>query len=167
MNKDHFISTLIGVIIGLVAAVVFTLRANAPQTGGLNGATNAIAQTDTSAVPFGELSHTNKDGVPATASGGGGMQPQVKAALDAANANPKNVQAQLNAAGMYYQIQQYERALEFVNRALAAEPANLNALKAAADIRFDKGDFTGAEKFYEQVLSQTPNDINVRTSTLR
>jgi len=159
MNKDNIIFGLTGIIIGLVAAVVFTLRTN--NAGSVGASVNpnlAIsAGNATNAVPFGDLSHTNKD-APA-----GGMQPQVRAALDAANGNPKEMRAQLNAAGMYYQIGNFDKAIEYADRALAIEPDNVGALTAAGDIRFDKGDFVEAAKFYEHVLEHQPNNVNVRT----
>ncbi len=158
MNKDNLISTLIGVIIGIVAAVVFTLRANNPEAFTPPAPVSSIAASS-GAVPASDLSHSNKD-APATA---GGMQPQVRAAIDAANNNPKDARAQLNAAGMYYQIGQLDRALEFVERALAVEPNNAGALAAAGDIRFDKEDFVGAAAFYERHLQQQPDNVNVRT----
>ena len=159
MNKDNIIFGLTGIIIGLVAAVVFTLRTN--NAGSVGASVNpnlAIsAENATNAVPFGDLSHTNKDAP------GGGMQPQVRAAIDAANANPKDMRAQLNVAGMYYQIGSFDKAIEFTDRALAIEPDNVAALTASGDIRFDKGDFVEAAKFYEHVLEHQPNNVNVRT----
>lgn len=162
MNKDNLISGLLGVIVGLIAAVVFTLRANNPQAprASLNAAA-AVSSSANDAVAFSDLSHTNKDEA-GNVGGGGGMQPQVRVAIDAARDNPKDVRAQLNAAGMYYQIGQYDEALPFIERALAAEPDNIGALTAAADTRFEKGDFIGAGEFYERVLRQQPTNVNVR-----
>ncbi|MCP9494470.1 MAG: tetratricopeptide repeat protein [Pyrinomonadaceae bacterium MAG19_C2-C3] len=164
MNKDNIIFGLTGIIIGLVAAVVFTLRTNnAGSVGASMNPNLAIsAENATNAVPFGDLSHTNKD-TPAADATGGGMQPQVRAALDAANNNPKDMRAQLNAAGMYYQIGNFDKAIEYTDRALAIEPNNVGALTAAGDIRFDKGDFVEAARFYEHVLEHQPNNVNVRT----
>ncbi len=162
MTKDNFISGLIGVVIGLIAAVVFTLRANNPSSPRASLNTSATGAASGNAVPFSDLSHSNKDETGGAAASGGGMQPQVRAALDAARDNPKDVRAQLNAAGMYYQIGQYDQALPLIERALAVEPNNLGALTAAADTRFEKGDFTGAGEFYDRVLKQQPTNVNVR-----
>jgi len=160
MNKDNIIFGLTGIIIGLVAAVVFTLRAN--HAGGVSATANpnVAASAPNAAVPFSDLSHSNKDGAPAAS---GEMQPQVRAALDAANKNPKDVRAQLNLAGMYYQIGNFDKAIEYADRALAIEPENIGAQTASGDIRFDKGDFVGAARFYENVLKYQPENVNVRT----
>lgn len=162
MNKDNIIFGLTGIIIGLVAAVVFTLRANNAGSVGASISPNLAISSEnaTNAVPFGDLSHTNKD---TPAADGSGMQPQVRAALDAANNNPKDFRAQLNAAGMYYQIGNFDKAIEYADRALAIEPENTGAQTASGDIRFDKGDFIGAAKFYEHVLEHQPENVNVRT----
>lgn len=153
MSKDNLISSLIGVILGLVAAVVFTLRTNNPVASRARVNPSEIAESNASGVV---------DNPQATAGAGGGMQPQVRAAIDAARENPKDVRAQLNAAGMYYQIGQYEQALPFVKNALVVEPNNSSALIAAADTYFEKGDFIEAANFYEQVLKQQPKNINAR-----
>ncbi len=160
MNKDNIIFGLTGIIIGLVAAVVFTLRAN--NAGGVSATTNPniAASAPNAAVPFSDLSHSNKDGAAAAS---GEMQPQVRAAIDAANNNPKDVRAQLNLAGMYYQIGNFDKAIEYADRAIAIEPENIGAQTASGDIRFDKGDFIGAARFYEHVLEHQPENVNVRT----
>lgn len=150
MSKDNLISSLIGIILGLVAAVVFTLRTNNPVA--------SRARVNPGEIAEGNASVDNQQAAGAS----GGMQPQVRAAIDAARENPKDVRAQLNAAGMYYQIGQYEQALPFVKNALVVEPNNSSALIAAADTYFEKGDFIEAANFYEQVLKQQPKNINAR-----
>lgn len=152
MSKDNLISSLIGVILGIIAAIVFTLRTNNPIASRTRVSPGSIAESNSSG---------GVDGLQA-AGATGGMQPQVRAAIDAARENPRDVRAQLNAAGMYYQIGQYEQALPFVKNALAIEPSNSGALIAAADTYFEKGDFTEAANFYEQVLKQQPKNINAR-----
>lgn len=162
MNKDNFISTLIGIIIGILAAVVFTLRANNPQPV----VANVTSPANPNAVASGELSHTNKDKPNLAAqppAQRGGMQPQVEAALNAARDNPNDIKAQLAAADNYYQIAQYDRALEFINQALKIDANNLAALKAAGDANFDKGDYPQAATFYERYLRQKPDDQSVQT----
>lgn len=156
MSKDNLISCLTGAIIGLVAAVVFTLRTNNPVAPhvSLNSSQHANGDTKSSGVRVG--AQQNGEGAADS------MQPQVSAALDAARDNPKDIRAQLNAAGMHYQIGQYDQALLFVKSALAIEPSNPGALIAAADTYFEQGHFTEAANYYEQVLKKQPANVNAR-----
>jgi tetratricopeptide (TPR) repeat protein len=157
MSKDNLISGLIGMIFGIVAAVIFTLQANNPVASRARINSSEIADNNPN-KSFGEINDKQQSEGAANNS----MQPQVAAALDAARDNPKDVRAQLNAAGMYYQIGQFDQALPFVKNALAIEPNNSSALIAAADTYFEQGDFTEAANFYERVLKQQPENINAR-----
>jgi Flp pilus assembly protein TadD len=96
-------------------------------------------------------------------SGGAASSPDVQSAMDTADRNPKDFQAQMRAAAAFYQAGAYDKATIYLGRALELKPTDPDALTAMGDTKYDMGNFTEAAKFYERSLAQRPDDINVRT----
>jgi tetratricopeptide (TPR) repeat protein len=82
-------------------------------------------------------------------------------AMDAADRQPRDFDAQMSAAATFYQLGSYDKALLYLNRALALRPTNVDALTAMGDTRYDVRDFTGAAQVYERALVQQPNNADL------
>lgn len=100
---------------------------------------------------------------PATAKGSGASSAQAQEAMDAADRSPRDFDAQMSAAAIFYQLDSYDKATLYLNRALALKPADVDALTAMGDTKYDAGDFTGAAQAYERALAQQPNSADLRT----
>ena len=87
---------------------------------------------------------------------------QAQQAMDTADRNPKDFAAQLRAAATFYQLQSFDKAALYLNRALALKPSDPDALTGMAHTKYDSGDFTGAAGYYEKVLAQRPDDPDLR-----
>lgn len=96
-------------------------------------------------------------------SGGASSSTQLQNAMDTADRNPQDFDAQMAAVAAFYQSQAYEKAVVYINRALKIKPNHVDALTAMGDTTYDMGDFKEAAKFYERALVQRPDDVNVRT----
>jgi tetratricopeptide (TPR) repeat protein len=92
----------------------------------------------------------------------GAMQPQVQAAIDKANAEPDNFEAQIKAAEMYYQIQRFDAAIEFLKRANQIKPEDYDTLVNLGNAYFDAARYEDAEKSYTAALLKKSDDINLR-----
>src|SRR5919202_1710908 len=79
-------------------------------------------------------------------------------AMAAADRNPKDYAAQMKAAAVFYQADDYDKAQLYLQRALAIKPKDMDALTAMGNAKYDKGDFAGAAEFYQRVLAITPKD---------
>jgi tetratricopeptide (TPR) repeat protein len=155
---------VVGIFLGFVLGF-FIANANwtRPATG------NARSGPDT-AGPLDPQQQTGKlpPGHPSVGSendrsGGAASSPQAQDAMDAADRNPGNYEAQMTAAATFYQAEAYDRAVVYLERALKLKPADTDALTAMGDTKYDLGDYAEAAKFYERSLEQKPNDINVQT----
>ena len=144
------ICLLLGVAIG------YLLRGSAPATA---GAPQAAAQAPT-AVPGSAMA-------PGTIPGFGGMPgvgqaPEMvdKAAvplLETLKANPKDVATLAKLGNLYYDAQQYPKAIEYYDRVLKIEPSDSDVRTDMGTAYFYAGDPDRAIKEFEKSLSYRPN----------
>ncbi len=92
-----------------------------------------------------------------------GMQPQVQAAIDAAKQNPNDFDAQIKAAELYYQIQKFDGAIEFLQKANKLKPEDYETIVNLGNSYFDSRNYAEAEKWYSAALAKKSDDVNVRT----
>jgi tetratricopeptide (TPR) repeat protein len=152
MNKDNVLVGIIGLLLGLIIGFFF---ANSINQRGLGG--RGPAGT-TAGLP---ADHPALDASGATDQPG--MQPAVKAVLDKARNEPNNLQAQMEAAQMYVQVQQFDQALELLMRANQIQPENYQVIVALGNTNFDSQNYEAAEKWYSAALAKKPDDVNVLT----
>ena len=91
------------------------------------------------------------------------MQPEVQAAIDLAKKEPDNIDAQLKAAEFYYQIQRFDRAIEFLKRANELKPDNREVIVHLGDAYFDSEKYEEAETWYANAIAKKADDPDVRT----
>lgn len=92
-----------------------------------------------------------------------GTMQDVAKVIETAKANPGDFEAQMEAAGMYAQIQRFEKAVEFLDTA-----AKLNGLNVEQSIRlgnalFDARQFDKARLLYVRALKERPDDADLRS----
>lgn len=95
-------------------------------------------------------------------SGGASTSSQVQTAMDDADRNPRDFDAQMKAADAFYNTEAYDKAIVYLNRALALKPTDADALTLMGNAKYDTGDFVSAATFYERSLAQR-RDANVQT----
>ncbi len=88
---------------------------------------------------------------------------QAQTAMETADRDASDFEAQMGAAAIFYQLQAYDKAELYLKRALAAKPKDADALTAMGDTKYESGDFAGAGSFYERALAERPNDVNLIT----
>lgn len=151
MNKENVLFGIIGLLAGLIIGFMV---ANSINTAGIP-ASGPGALSANSNVPPG---HPDFPGGP-----GGQMAPEVQAAIDQANKDPENFDAQVKAAEFYYQIQKFDGAIEFLIRANKIKPDEYNVIVQLGNAYFDSSKFDEAQKWYTAALAKKQDDVNVRT----
>lgn len=154
MSKENFLFAVIGLLIGLIVGFFVT---NSLNQGTVAPATPVAMQPQ----PGGGM----PSGHPAVSEGPGGMGsvPEVQAAIDKAKQNPNDFEAQMKAAELYYQIQRFEGAAEFLKKANAIQPDNYEVIVNLGNAYFDAGKYDEAEKWYTTAISKKPENVDVRT----
>ncbi len=148
MTKENILFTIIGVLIGLIGGFFITNSMN--QAPRVAGSPNFPQQSDM--LPAGHPA------VP----GGSGSTAEIQAAIDRAKQNPEDFEAQLRAAELYYQIQRFEGAIEYLKKANALQPDNYEVIVNLGNANFDGGSYAEAEKWYVTALAKKPENNDVR-----
>lgn len=142
---------LIGLLIGLFGG--FKL-ANAKYRGEQGAA--LTAQATRAAANLGTSQSTNTGGSSAA------TQSQVSAMLERAHANPNDLDAQIEAADQFLQIQRPQGALEFLQQANKLSPADPRVTSALSTAHLMLGNFGEAALWARRSLSQKPDDLGAK-----
>ena len=134
MNKKKYLFGIIGFALGFLAMFYVTKRINesnaatspAPTTAAAPGAPNSQSQQ--------------------------GMMTNVRDALEKAKNNPNDFQAQVEAARMYYQVNQLDEAIEYLKKAQQIDPKNLGVTATIGNLYFDQKKYDEAEKWFSEAL---------------
>ena len=165
----NVLTCAVGTVLGFVLGFFIT---NAVTKPGAPGA-SARATSDAQAGPLrpeqveGDLPPGHPDVDSGGAETGGGSAASVSAAaqtaMDKADRAPGDFGAQLDAARVFYQQRDYERAALYGGRALAVKSDDFDALTLVGNARYDAQDFAAAAGFYERALALRPDSPDVRT----
>jgi tetratricopeptide (TPR) repeat protein len=153
MTKDNVLFSIIGVLLGFIVGFMFANSANQRAAQPVT----AMAQQNAGLPP---------DHPPITdsaASQQGPALPEVQSALKLAKEQPDNFDAQMKAAELFYQIQRFDDAIEYLTRANQLRPEAYEPVVNLGNAQFDAGRYEEAEKWYTQALKIKPDDVNVRT----
>jgi tetratricopeptide (TPR) repeat protein len=167
----------LGFIIGFfVANGVSRPSATAPVKAAAPGATERAAGPLDPTQQSGPLPEGHPDIGDATGSGGsvGGAagapsttaaatSAEAQTAMEKADRSPKEFDAQVSAARVFYNLQDYKKAALYLERALALKPQDFDALVLMGNTKYDEKDFVAAAPFYERALAVNANAPDVRT----
>lgn len=151
MTRENLLFAIIGVLFGFIVGFLFASTMN--QRYG-PGAPTALSS--------GQLPADHPPvGPNAAAPNSGGMQAEVSAQLEKARNEPKNFEAQIKAAELYYQIQRYDPAIEFLLNANQLKPDDYQTLVLLGVVNLDAHHYDVAEKWYRAALLKKNDDVVV------
>lgn len=153
--KNSITFGIVGLIVGLVIGffVANKINKDAPTTVISQNQTNAPTATNPQVQNIVVKDQPN----------GGGMLPDVSAAIDRAKDQPNDFDAQIAAGDLYLKIQGFDKAVAFYEAAHKLKPEDYDLIVKIGNTYFDARQFEKAEKWYEQALAKKPEDANVRT----
>lgn len=138
MNRNKYLFGLIGLALGFIVSFFLT------QSMNKSGAGTSGAQTS---------------GAAAAAQGGGPNQQQmmesVRLTLEKAKNNPNDFEAQVNAARQFVQINQVDKSIEYLKKAIEINPTEAGKLGIQPFIGqyyFEKKDYIESEKWFRRAL---------------
>jgi len=143
MTRDNLLFVIIGVLLGFIIGFLFASNVNQP-----NSAT---------VLPSAQMPADHPPG--ASGQNPGGMQAEVTASLEKARNEPENFEAQVNAAQLYYQIQRFDQAIEFLLKANQLKPDDYQTIAALGVVNLDAGHYAVAETWYRAALARKKDDV--------
>ena len=149
MSRENLLFAIIGILLGFIVGFMFA-SSMAQKT--------AMQQTASSAQGL------PADHPPVGAQGAPDpqkMREEVAASLEKARNEPKNFDAQIKAAELYYQIQRYDQAIEFLLKANQIQPTDYKTVAILGMVNLDAGHYDQAEKWYRAAMKMKSDDTMV------
>lgn len=154
MTRENFLFGIIGVLLGFILG--FMLHGVMSQ----RDAERAAASTQ-------QRPQLPSDHPPIENAGGADQQQsmeQVQQTIARARNDPKDFDAQIMAARLQYQIQQFDEAIKFLLTANQIRPDNYDVLVMLGEANMDAQHWDAAEKWYKAAQTKNPKDLAVAAS---
>ena len=154
LTRENFLFGIIGVLLGFILG--FMLHGVMSQ----RDAERASASTQ-------QRPQMPTDHPPIDNAGSGNPQQtmeQVQQTIARARNNPKDFDAQIMAARLEYQIQQYDEAIKFLLTANQIKPDNYDVLVMLGEANMDAQHWDAAEKWYKAAQTKNSKDVAVAAS---
>jgi tetratricopeptide (TPR) repeat protein len=166
MSKNLLLCAL-GIVLGFVVGFLITNAVTKPSAQ----VAQARAAAGGEARPLGpdQMGGELPPGHPEVPGGGAGAgrpastSAEAQGAMDRADRAPSDFEAQLNAARVFYELHDYDKAALYADRALKLKGSDFDALVLMGNARYDAQDFAAAQTFYERALAVKPDSPDVRT----
>jgi len=153
MTRENLLFAIIGILFGFIVGFMFA------STMSQRSAPGSASTTDSRNLP---ANHPQVQS-------GDPKNPQqvfaeVQEAITKARNEPKNFEAQMKAAELYYQIQRYDQAIEYLLKANQLKPDSYEAIVALGQVNIDTQHYDQAEKWLKAALLKKPEDVRVLNS---
>jgi tetratricopeptide (TPR) repeat protein len=149
MSRENILFAIIGILLGFI--VGFMLASSMSQKQAMQQATAGSQALPADHPPVGAQNAANPQG----------MQQEVSDALAKARNDPKNFDAQIKAAQLYYQIQRYDQSIEYLLKANQLRPTDYQTVVTLGLVNLDAGHYDTAEKWYRAALKMKSDDTMV------
>jgi tetratricopeptide (TPR) repeat protein len=151
MSRENILFAIIGILFGFIVGFMFASSMSQKQA--MQQTTAASQGMPADHPPVGGAQAQNQDPQ--------AVRAQVSASLEKARNEPNNFEAQMQAAELYYQIQRYDQAIEFLLKANQLKPTDYQAVAALGVANLDAGHYDTAEKWYRAAIKMKPDDVMV------
>jgi tetratricopeptide (TPR) repeat protein len=150
MSRENLLFAIIGILLGFIVGFMFASSMSQKQATQLAGASQGLP-----------ADHPPIAGGGQNAPDPQGMRAEVASQLEKAKNEPNNFDAQIKAAQLYYQIQRYDQAIEFLLKANTLKPTDYQTVVALAVTNLDAEHYETAEKWYRAALKMKSDDVMV------
>lgn len=140
MNRENLLFAVIGLLLGFIVGFMFA---------------SSMSQKTAQTQMAGASQNLPADHPPVGAQNAGdpvAQRERVMAQIETARNEPNNFEAQMAAAQLYYQIQRYDQAIEFLLKANQLKPTDFDAVTALGVVNLDAGHYDQAERWYRAAL---------------
>jgi len=147
MSRENILFAIIGILLGFIVGFMFASSMS-------QKAVQPAAAGQTLPADHPAVSGQNAQNPQA-------MFAQVQASIEKARNEPKNFEAQVQAADLYYQIQRFDQAIEYLLKANQLKPTDYRTVVLLGMVNLDAGQFDTAEKWYRAAMKMKSDDVMV------
>ncbi len=151
MTRDNLLFAIIGILLGFIVGFMFASSMSQKQAMQQATASAGSQGLPADHPPVGAQNAPNPEA----------MRQEVTASLEKARTEPKNFDAQVKAAQLYYQIQRFDQAIEYLLKANQLKPTDYQTVVFLGIANLDAGHYDVAEKWYRAALKMKPDDTTV------
>lgn len=151
MTRENLLFAIIGILLGFIVGFMFASSMSQKQAMQQQTAAAGSQSMPADHPPVGAQNAPNPQA----------MQQEVTASLEKARNEPKNFEAQIKAAQLYYQIQRYDQAIEYLLKANQIKPTDYQTVVSLAVTNLDAGHYDTAEKWYRAAMKMKSDDVTV------
>ena len=148
MSRENLLFAIIGILLGFIVGFMFassmSQKMAMPQTA-------STQQMPADHPPLGAQDTRDPQAVRA----------DVAAQLEQARTEPNNFEAQSKAARLYYQIQMYDKAIEYLLKANRLKPTDYQTIVMLGVANLDAGQYDTAVKWYQTAMEMKSDDVMV------
>ena len=149
MTRENLLFAIIGILLGFIVGFMFassmSQKMAMPQVAGTQ------QQMPADHPPMGAQDARDPQAVRA----------DVSAQLEKARTEPNNFEAQLKAAQLHYQIQSFDKAIEYLVKANRLRPTDYETVRMLAVVNLDAGHYDAAVKWYQTAMEMKADDVMV------
>ena len=149
MTRENLLFSTIGILLGFIIGFMF---ASSMSQRNASGSANPASQNLPADHPPVDSNSQNTPGQ---------MQAEVTAQIEKAKQSPNDFDAQIKAAELFYQIQRYDSAIEYLIKANKLRPDDYQTTVVLGLVNLDAGHYDVAEKWYRAALAKKPDDVAV------
>ena len=150
MTRENLLFSIVGLLLGFIVGFMFASSMNQKYGPGVQ-ATTSTQSLPSDHPPVG----------PNAAANPAAMQAEVTASIGKARNEPKNFEAQMKAAQLYYQIQRYDQSIEYLLKANQIKPDDYQTVVTLGLVNLDAGHFDTAERWYKAAMKMKSDDSMV------
>lgn len=158
MTRENLLFAIIGILLGFIVGFMFASSMSQPTAQPTTAASGQTMPADHPPVgadgPAGSAGAANPQA----------LQAEVTSQLEKARKEPKNFEAQVKAAQLYFQIQRYDQAIEYLLKANQLRPDDVDTVGMLGLVNLQAGRFDEALNWYEAALKKKPNDVSILAS---
>jgi predicted Zn-dependent protease len=149
MSRENLLFGIIGILLGFIVGFMFA--------SSMSQRTQMAASTQS--IP---ADHPPVGGAQSQAGNPEAVRAQVTADIEKARNEPKNFDAQVKAAELYYRIGRFDQAIEFLLKANQLKPTDYNTVVTLGMVNLEAGHSEPAEKWLSAALKMKPDDEQVK-----
>ncbi len=149
MSRENLLFAIIGILLGFIVGFMFASSMAQKTAMQQTAASSQTLPADHPPVGGQNAPDPQK------------MREEVAASLEKARNEPKNFDAQIKAAALYYQIQRYDQAIEFLLKANQIQPTDYQTVATLGMVNLDAGHYDQAEKWYRAAMKMKSGDTMV------
>jgi len=149
MTRENLLFAIIGILLGFIVGFMFA--SSMSQKGAMPQMTAGSQALPAAHPPVGAQNNPDPQA----------MRAEVTASIEKARNEPKNFEAQIKAAELYYQIQRYDQSIEYLLKANQIQPTDYRTVTLLGMVNLDAGHFETAEKWYRAAMKMQSDDVMV------